>query len=99
MGTEFFVPGIEKGELQGVNNAIAAAGMIIKACWITCPKWFSSIIYIAMGWVCVLVFGKLLDTLSTAAFLWLLAGGVILRQIGRGTESIFCGTEADDTKE
>lgn len=56
---------------------IAAAGMIIKACWITCPKWFSSLVYIAMGWVCVLVFGRLLDTLSTAAFLWLLAGGVI----------------------
>ena len=30
---------------------IAIAGMTIKACWITCPKWFSSIIYIAMGWV------------------------------------------------
>lgn len=56
---------------------IALAGMIIKACWITCPKWFSSIIYIAMGWVCVLVFGRLFDTLSTAAFLWLLAGGII----------------------
>lgn len=56
---------------------IALAGMLIKACWITCPKWFSSVIYIAMGWVCVLVFGQLLDTLPTAAFLWLLAGGII----------------------
>ena len=56
---------------------IALAGMAVKACWITCPKWFSSLIYIAMGWVCVLVFGRLFDTLSTAAFLWLLAGGII----------------------
>lgn len=56
---------------------IAIAGMLIKALWITCPKWFSSMIYIAMGWVCVLVFGQLLDTLPTAAFLWLLAGGII----------------------
>lgn len=56
---------------------IALAGMLIKACWITCPKWFSSLIYIAMGWVCVLVFGQLLDTLPAAAFLWLLAGGII----------------------
>lgn len=56
---------------------IALGGMLIKACWITCPKWFSSIIYIAMGWVCVLVFGQLLDTLPKAAFLWLLAGGII----------------------
>lgn len=56
---------------------IAAVGMIVKACWITCPKWFSSVIYIAMGWVCVMVFGPLLKTLSTPAFLWLLAGGII----------------------
>ena len=56
---------------------IALGGMLIKACWITCPKWFSSVIYIAMGWVCLLVFGRLLDPLPTAAFLWLLAGGII----------------------
>lgn len=57
--------------------SIALVGMLIKACWVTCPKWFSSIIYIAMGWVCVLVFGQLWNTLPRAAFLWLLAGGII----------------------
>ena len=56
---------------------IAAAGMLIKALWINCPKWFSSVIYIAMGWVCVFVFGQLFETLSVEAFLWLLAGGII----------------------
>ena len=29
---------------------IALVGMTIKAFWVTCPKWFSSMIYIAMGW-------------------------------------------------
>ena len=56
---------------------IALVGMLVKALWITCPKWFSSIIYIAMGWVCVAVFGKLFKTLPTAAFVWLLIGGII----------------------
>ena len=56
---------------------IALAGILIKACWITCPKWFSSIIYIAMGWVCVAVFGPLWNVLPHAAFGWLLAGGII----------------------
>lgn len=56
---------------------IAIAGMLIKAFWITCPKWFSSVIYIAMGWVCVFVFGRLLNTLPLPAFLWLLGGGLI----------------------
>lgn len=57
--------------------AVALVGMLIKAFWITCPKWFSSIIYIAMGWLCLLVFGTLWDTLPHAAFGWLLAGGII----------------------
>ncbi len=56
---------------------IAFVGMLIKALWINCPKWFSSIIYIAMGWVCVAVFGKLTVAMGSTAFGWLLAGGII----------------------
>lgn len=55
---------------------IAAVGMAVKAIWITCPKWFSSIIYIAMGWACLSVLGTLLRMLPRQAFLWLLAGGI-----------------------
>ena len=56
---------------------IALFGIVLKMCWITCPKWFSSLIYISMGWVCLGVFGTLWDVLPHAAFLWLLAGGII----------------------
>lgn len=56
---------------------IAIAGILIKAFWITCPKWFSSVIYIAMGWICVLAFTKITKALPAAAFGWLLAGGII----------------------
>lgn len=56
---------------------VAIAGMLINVFWITCPKWFSSAIYIAMGWICLLVFGTLWNTLPHAAFGWLLAGGII----------------------
>ena len=56
---------------------IAAAGILINALWITCPKWFSSVIYIAMGWICLAVFGTLWNTLPHSAFLWLLVGGLI----------------------
>lgn len=56
---------------------IALAGICLKAFWINCPKWFSSVIYIAMGWVCALVFPLLLEKLSLSAFAWLLAGGIL----------------------
>lgn len=57
--------------------AVALAGIVIKAFWITCPKWFSSVLYIGMGWLCVLAFTQLINSLSPAAFGWLLAGGII----------------------
>ena len=56
---------------------IAVGGIILAGCWVTCPKWFSSLVYIAMGWVCIIVLPALFDKLSPIAFGWLLAGGVI----------------------
>ena len=55
----------------------AVTGILIKALWITCPKWFSSLIYISMGWLCVLAMVPLVASLPAAAFFWLVAGGVI----------------------
>ena len=57
--------------------AVAILGILIKAFWITCPKWFSSVIYIGMGWLCVLAFSQIFHALSRPAFGWLLAGGII----------------------
>ncbi|MDO4326737.1 MAG: hemolysin III family protein [bacterium] len=56
---------------------IAAVGIILQMIWIDCPKWFSSLIYIAMGWVCVMALTQLVAALKGAAFGWLLAGGII----------------------
>ncbi len=57
--------------------SMAFIGICLKAFWVYCPKWVSSIIYIAMGWTCVLAFTPILDALPRAAFGWLLAGGII----------------------
>ena len=57
--------------------AVAIFGILIKAFWITCPKWFSSVIYIGMGWLCVLAFSQIFHALSRPAFGWLLAVGII----------------------
>ena len=57
--------------------SIAIAGILIKAFWVYCPKWVSSVLYIGMGWTCVLAFTQLLNSMSPVAFGWLLAGGLI----------------------
>ena len=57
--------------------SLAFLGIVIKAFWIYCPKWVSSVLYIGMGWTCLIMFPALLKALSSSAFGWLLAGGVI----------------------
>lgn len=56
---------------------IAIIGILQCLFWINCPKWVSSIIYIAMGWLCLFSFTQILTNLSTAAFVWLTVGGAI----------------------
>ena len=63
--------------LLAIVWGFAIAGILIKAFWVFCPKWVSSVLYIGMGWTCVLAFTQLLNSLSPAAFGWLLAGGII----------------------
>lgn len=56
---------------------IAILGILLKGFWINCPKWLSSILYISMGWLCVLAFVPIFHALPRAGFRWLLAGGII----------------------
>lgn len=63
--------------LLAIVWGIAIIGILIKAFWVYCPKWVSSVLYIGMGWTCVLAFTQILNSMSPAAFGWLLAGGII----------------------
>jgi hemolysin III len=56
---------------------LAIIGIVVTGFWVRCPKWFSSVVYIAMGWTCVLAFSPIINSLPRAAFGWLLAGGII----------------------
>lgn len=63
--------------LLAIVWSFAIVGILIKAFWVFCPKWVSSVLYIGMGWTCVLAFTQLLNSMSPVAFGWLLAGGLI----------------------
>lgn len=56
---------------------ITIVGAIFKICWINCPHWLSSALYIGMGWLVVFAFSPITKSLSPSAFSWLLAGGII----------------------
>lgn len=63
--------------LLAIVWSFAIVGILIKAFWVYCPKWISSILYIGMGWTCVLAFTQILNSMSRTSFLWLLTGGII----------------------
>lgn len=55
---------------------LALLGILLKAFWVFCPKWVSSVLYIAMGWVCIFVIPQLYTLLDRSSFLFLLFGGI-----------------------
>lgn len=56
--------------------SLAAAGMAAKFFLIGCPKWVSSVMYIGMGWVCLLAIPAIFRALRGSGFFWLLLGGI-----------------------
>lgn len=63
--------------LLAIVWTITVVGTIFKICWINCPHWLSSAMYIGMGWLVVLAFSPIMKALSSSAFMWLLVGGII----------------------
>ncbi len=55
---------------------LAIVGTIFKMCWVTCPKWVSSILYLGMGWISVLLVPMMLVKFGIGGFFWLLLGGI-----------------------
>lgn len=57
--------------------AMAVMGMVLDALRRRGPRIGSVILYLAMGWFCVLAFESLVVVLSPACLGWLVAGGVL----------------------
>ena len=56
--------------LLAIVWGIAILGILIKAFWVYCPKWFSSILYIAMGWqVCACLSADLSHIIQTCFYM------------------------------
>lgn len=57
--------------------AIAAIGIVQKLVWMRAPRWFSTALYLGMGWIAVLVARPLLGAAPPGFLIWLVAGGVL----------------------
>lgn len=62
--------------LLGTVWAIACAGIFIKIFFMGAPRWVSTVIYLVMGWLCVIAVYPLVKNLDSGALVWLAAGGI-----------------------
>lgn len=62
--------------LFGTVWGIAIAGIFLKIFFMNAPRWISTLIYLTMGWLCVVAIYPLVKTLEPMALLWLALGGL-----------------------
>ena len=55
---------------------LAAAGVLMKIFWMSAPMWFSTLIYLGMGWLVVFAYGPAMEHIPEAALQWLFWGGI-----------------------
>ncbi len=56
---------------------IAAIGILQKLVWMRAPRWFSTALYLGMGWIALIVARPLLSAAPPGFFIWLIAGGTL----------------------
>lgn len=54
----------------------AIAGILKKTFWLNAPRWFSTLIYLLMGWISVIILPIIWDILPRAFIYWIAIGGL-----------------------
>lgn len=73
----FGLHGSMRWVLLGLVWAVACAGIALKLTTLRLPRWLSTTLYLAMGWLAVGFLPALVHTLPVAAFVWLGVGGLL----------------------
>ena len=55
---------------------IAFAGIAFKIFFIHAPRWLSTLLYLLMGWMCIIAIYPLIKTMPSCGIFWLAAGGI-----------------------
>lgn len=61
--------------LFGIVSALAVTGVVFKMIWFHCPRWLSTALYLAMGWLVILFISPLSAALASEGLLLLIVGG------------------------
>lgn len=69
--------GVTGWVIFGIVTTVAISGILFKMVWFNCPRWLSTAMYIAMGWIIIFAFSPLSKALSTTGLFLLVLGGVL----------------------
>jgi hemolysin III len=56
---------------------MAIVGIVIKLFVIRAPRWLNAVVYLVMGWLCVIGIPVMLAAMPVGALAWLLLGGIL----------------------
>lgn len=56
--------------------SLAVIGIIKKILWMHAPRWLSTVFYLGMGWLALIIFPILLEKLPVAFLVWISLGGL-----------------------
>ncbi|MEO7104322.1 MAG: hemolysin III family protein [Gemmatimonadaceae bacterium] len=56
--------------------AIAVTGVVQKIVWMRAPRWFSTVLYLGMGWAGMFVARPVLQAAPAGFLAWIIAGGI-----------------------
>ena len=68
--------GFWKWGILGIVWAFALVGIGVKIFFMKGPRWLSAVIYLVMGWLCIIAIQQMLTQLPAGALIWLLVGGI-----------------------
>jgi hemolysin III len=71
-----FFTGFWRWGMLGIIWAFALIGVAIKVFVIKAPRWITTGVYLAMGWLSILAVGEILRTMPVGAIIWLVVGGL-----------------------
>ena len=71
-----FFSGFWRWGVLAVIWTMAIAGVMVKVFVIRAPRWLTTVIYLAMGWLCLMGIRVMLATMPMSALIWLLLGGI-----------------------
>ncbi|MCT2537796.1 hemolysin III family protein [Aquibacillus koreensis] len=69
--------GVTGWSLFGIIVAFAISGVAFKMIWFKSPRWLSTMLYIAMGWMIVFAFAPLSNAMEQGGIILLILGGIL----------------------